>query len=120
MVEAVRLVLTLTGVLGPDVLIMRAMGWTSLAHFALAAGWVAVSTGLIILTPQRHRRREWPKSVALATVIAWVALGVMVLGTNWDLRIVIAVLLVLPGLNYLWLEAIGLTPKPRTSGPSLP
>jgi len=29
------------------------------------------------------------------------------------------VLLVLPGLNYLLLEAIGCTPKPATSGSSL-
>ena len=112
--------MTLAGMVAPDALIMRAMGWTTVAHLSLAGGWAVISTALVILARQRHRRPELRKYTAVATLLVWIVLGVVVLGTSWNVRVVIAVLLVLPGVNYLLLEAVGLTPKPSRSDPPLP
>ena len=107
-----RFIATVTGMFVPDALIMRAMGWTSPAHVTLAAGFLLISTALVILVPKRHRRAPWRRCVVLATLAAGVVLGALVLGTSWNARAVVAVLLVLPGLNFLLLEAIGVTPQP--------
>ena len=104
----------------PNVLIMRAMGWTGLAQFALLGLWTLISTALIILIPERHRRPELRPRTIIGPLVAWVALGAIVLGTGWDMRTVLACLLILPGLNYLLLEGIGLTPKPKRRSASLP
>jgi len=117
--DLLKLLVTLAGMVVPNVLIMRAMGWHSLAHIVLLACWALISAALIIMTPQRHRRPEWRQYPVVVTLIIWTILGVLVLGTSWNVRAVLAVLLVLPGLNYLLLEAIGCTPKPATSGSSL-
>ncbi|MEO6213731.1 MAG: hypothetical protein ABIP65_08910 [Vicinamibacterales bacterium] len=105
--------------LAPNVLIMRAMGWTSFTHLAAAASWAVFSTAIIILTSKRHRRQGWRTRTALAILAGWVVLGAGAVGMNWNARAVIVALLVLPGLNYLLLEALGLTPKADASSAAL-
>ena len=75
---------------------------------------------MIVLIPDRHRRPELRKRTAVVALVGWVTLGAMVLGTGWDVRPVVATLLLLPGLNYLLLEAAGLTPKPAAASSPLP
>jgi hypothetical protein len=117
--QTFKLLLTWTGVIAPNVLIMNAMGWTSAVHFVVIGMWALISTPLVVLVSKRHRRPEWHRRRVLGTLVGSVAVGSVVLGTDWDVRAVIAALLVLPGLAYLLLEAAGLTPDPVTSG-SLP
>jgi CHASE2 domain-containing sensor protein len=120
MMQAVRLLLTLTGMVAPDAAIMSAMGWTSAIHFALLGAWALISTALMVSIPDRHRRPDLRKRTAILTLVGWVTLGAMVLGTGWNVRPVVTTLLLLPGLNYLLLEAVGLTPKPAAPGSPLP
>jgi hypothetical protein len=120
MMQAAKLLLTLTGMMAPNAAIMNAMGWTSAVHFALLGAWALISTALLVLVPDRHRRPELRKRTALLALVGWVALGAVVLGTDWNVRPTVAALLVLPGVNYLLLEAVGLTPKPVTPVPPLP
>jgi hypothetical protein len=117
--EVLKVLVTLTGMIVPNAVIMRAMGWHSVAHIALLAGWAVISAALIIMSPQRHRRPEWRKYPVVLTLVVWTFLGALILGTSWNVRAVLAVLLLLPGVNYLLLEAIGLTPRPTASGPPL-
>jgi hypothetical protein len=46
-------------------------------------------------------------------------LAALVLGTSWNVRAVIALLLLLPGVSYLVVETVGLTPQPVTPGAPL-
>jgi len=111
-----KVLVTLAGMIVPDAVIMRAMGWHSVGHVALLAGWAVISAALIIMSPQRHRRPEWRKYPVVVTLILWTFLGALILGTSWNVRAVLVVLLLLPGVNYLLLEAIGLTPRPAMPG----
>ena len=120
MMQALKLLLTLIGTVAPNAAIMNAVGWTSAVHFVLLGAWALISTALILLVPDRHRRPELRKRTALLALVGWVALGAVVLGTDWHVRPVVAALLILPGLNFLLLEAVGLTPKPVAPGPPLP
>ena len=120
MLQGVKLLLTFAGMVIPNALIMSAMGWTDAVHFALLGAWALLSTTLIVLIPDRHRRPELRKRTAVLILIGWVTIGAMLLGTGWSVRPVIATLLLLPGLNYLLLEAVGLTPRPAAPGPPLP
>lgn len=120
MVQTARLVATLAGMTVPNVVIMAAMGWTRPAHFALLGAWAMLATALIVLMPDRHRRPELRKRTAITALVGWVTLGAMILGVGWTVRPVIATLLILPGVNYLLLEAVGVTPKPRAASSPLP
>ena len=115
--QTFKLLLTCTAVTLPDVLIMNGMGWSSVAHFAAIAAWALISTPLVISMSARHRRYGWPKRRIVALFAGALALGMLLLGTAWDVRAVIAVLLILPGVAYLMLETLGLTPAPATPGP---
>lgn len=94
--QLLRFIVTLGGMLAPNALIMRAMGWTSFTHLAAAASWAVFSTAIIILTFKRHRRQGWRTRTALAILAGWVVLGAGAVGMNWNARAVIVVLLVLP------------------------
>jgi len=118
--QAVKLALTLAGMVAPNVVLMRAMGWTDALHFALLGSWALVSTALIVLIPERHRRPELKPRIAVSALAGCVTLGALVLATEWDVRLVVAALLVLPGVSYLLLEALGLTPRPVVSDSPLP
>ena len=118
--QALRLLLTLAAMVAPNIAIMSTMGWTSVVHCALLGAWAFLATALIVLVSDRHRRPELRKRTAITTLLAWVTLGAMFLGTGWNVRPVIGTLLVLPGLNYLLLEAVGVTPKPTAPGSPLP
>ena len=118
--QGIRLLVTLVGIVAPNVLIMSAMGWTSAVHLALLGAWAFVATAVTVLASDRHRRPELRKRTAITTLVAWVTLGAMLLGTGWTVRPVIGTLLMLPGLNYLLLEAVGVTPKPTGPGSPLP
>ena len=118
--QALKLLLTFTAMVTPNAIIMSAMGWTSAAHLALLWAWVLISTAVLVLISDRHRRPELPKRIAIVTLLGWVTLGAMVLGSGWNVRPVVTTLLVLPGVNYLLLEAVGLTPKAAEASLSLP
>ena len=118
--QALKLLLTLIAMIGPNAAIMTAMGWTNIAHFVALGGWTLVSTVLVVLIPDRHRRHELRKALAVAILVFWVALGAALFGTEWDIRTVLAALLVLPGLNYLLLETLQLTPRPVAGDRPLP
>ena len=75
---------------------------------------------VIVLIYDRHRRPELPKRTVIVTLVGWVTLGAMVLGSGWNVRPVVTTLLVLPGVNYLLLEAVGLTPKAAAASSPLP
>jgi hypothetical protein len=118
--QGIRLLVTLVGMVAPNIAIMVAMGWMSTVHFAVLGAWMLVSTALILLIPERHRRLELHKRSAIITLCGFVALAALVLGTAWDVRLIIGAVLVLPGLIYLLLEGIGVTPKPRQPDSPLP
>jgi hypothetical protein len=120
MMQALKMLLTFTSMVTPNALIMSALGWTSVAHFVLLGTWALISTAVIVLISDRHRRPELRKRTAIVTLVGWVTLGAMVLGAGWDVRPVVSTLLVLPGVNYLLLEAAGLTPKPAAPSSPLP
>lgn len=117
--ETFKLLITLTGVVAPNLVIMSSMGWTSAAHLSLIGGWGIVSTVLFFLIPDRHRRPAMRKRTLVGALIGCVMLAALVLGTSWNVRAVIALLLLLPGVSYLVLETVGLTPKPVTPGAPL-
>jgi hypothetical protein len=118
--ETLKLLLTLTVMIAPNMVIMTTMGWTSAAHFAVIGGWGIVSTVLLFLIPERHRRPALRKRTLAGALIGCVVLAALVLGTSWNVRSVIASLLLLPGLSYLVLETVGLTPESVTPGAPLP
>src|SRR5687768_1525899 len=97
--QAIRLLVTLVGMVAPNIAIMGAVGWASTVHFAVLSAWVLLSTALILLIPDRHRRLELRKRTAIVSVCGFVALAALVLGTAWDVRLIIVTLLVLPGLR---------------------
>ena len=115
--QGLRLLLTALAVTAPDALIMRALGWTSVSHVALIAGWTFIASALVVLSTGRHRRAEWRRSLAIPGLMLWVALGAALLATDWPNRAAVLVLLLLPSIGYLLLEAVGLTPKARVAGP---
>ena len=117
MITAGRALLTLLSLVVPDALLMRAMGWTGVAEVVLVAASAFVATALLVLSTPRHRRNEWRLVIGLGTLIVWVALAATIFGTSWNARVVIAALLIVPGLSYLLLEALGLTPTPATLEP---
>jgi hypothetical protein len=101
----------------PELLIMRTMGWTSLAEVALAVPWAALSSLLLVLISGRHRRQEFPAAPLVVALLGWVAWGATFLATDWTTRVVVAIILILPGLVFLLLEALGVTPVSNTSDP---
>ena len=112
-----RATVTTAAMVAPELLIMRTMGWTSLAEVALAVPWAALSSLLLVLISGRHRRQEFPTAPLVVALLGWVAWGATFLATDWTTRVVVAIILILPGLVFLLLEALGVTPVSNTSDP---
>jgi hypothetical protein len=115
--QILKLSITCIAVIAPDMALMVVMGWVHAAHLAVVAGWCVATTPLLVLSSQRHRRPELSKRWLITALVGSVALGAFILGTGWDTRVVIGSLLLLPGLSYLLLEALGLTPRAVSDGP---
>lgn len=112
-VQALRLLLTLAATVVPSIAIMSTMGWTSVVHFALLGACALLATALTVLVSDRHRRPDLRKRTAITTRMGQPGRDAP---RNRNVRPVIGTLLMLPGLNYLLLEAVGVTPKPTASG----
>jgi hypothetical protein len=117
LITGLKAALTAAAVVLPNLLIMRAMGWTSLPEVSVAIIWAAFSSWLVVLIPARHRRNEFSKKGVAVTLLGWVLLGALVLSTEWESRAILAALLVLPGLNFLLFESLGLAPVPDVVEP---
>jgi predicted Kef-type K+ transport protein len=115
--QMLKLLITLIAVTVPDIGVMYLMGWDQAAHLAVVAAWCIATTPLLVLSTQRHRRPEFPRRWLIAALVGSVALGALILGTGWDVRAVVASLLLLPGLTYLLVEGLGLTPRAVSHGP---
>jgi hypothetical protein len=88
--QTIRLLLTFASMVVPNVMIMRAMGWTNTVHFVLVGACGLVATVLILLIPERHRRPELRPRAAVPSLIGWVFLSAVLFGTGWDMRAVLA------------------------------
>jgi hypothetical protein len=110
--EAVRFVVTLLALFVPNLLVLHGSGWLTLPAVTLTFLWASVPCVLTVLLPKRPWRPSVGVSrwVLVGTLAAWLWCAMMLLATEWDMRIVLAILLVLPGLNFLLLESLGLTP----------
>ena len=115
--QAIRVLLTVAGMIVPDALIMSRFGWTGLAQLVLVGGGALITTALLVFSAPRHRRRGWRSLVGCVALIVWVALQALLLGNDPNTQLLIALLVILPGLAYLLLEALGLTPRPSVPGP---
>ena len=115
--QILKLAITFIAVTVPDIGVMYLMGWDQAAHVAVVAAWCIATTPLLVLSTQRHRRPEFPKRWLIVALLASVALGAVILGTDWNVRAVVASLLLLPGLGYLLVEGLGLTPRAVSHGP---
>ena len=115
--QILKLAITFIAVIAPDMVVMYLMGWDEPAHLAIVAAWCIATTPLLVLSSQRHRRPELSTRWLVAALVGSVALGAFILGTDWDLRVVIAALLLLPGVSYLLVEGLGLTPRATSHGP---
>src|SRR3954471_14537802 len=115
--NGVKAVLTLAVVIAPDLAIMHVMGWESLPELSLACAWAVFSSLMVVFIPHRHRRHEFSRVALVIALFGWVLCGMLLLASDWEARTVMAVLLVLPGLNFLLLEHLGLTPSPAIDGP---
>jgi hypothetical protein len=113
--ELARFALTFFVLFVPNILILRGSGWLTLSAATLCFLWASVPCVLTVLLPKRPWRAaegvsRWVLVVGLAV---WLLCAMMLLASEWDMRIVLAILLVLPGLNFLLLESLGLTPYAR-------
>ena len=105
-----RLLLTGACVVGPDLLLLRSTGWTSLAEVIIGFAWAAIASALVVMTAEDHRRPDFPAAPIVAALLCWVTWGATLLASAWDTRIAVAALLVLPGAIFLLLETLGWTP----------
>ena len=115
--QILKLSVTLIALIAPDMAVMYAMGWVDAPHLAVVAAWCVATTPLLVLSSQRHRRPELSRRGLITALVGSVALGACILGTGWDMRVVVASLLLLPGLSYLLVEGLGLTPLAVEQGP---
>jgi hypothetical protein len=67
--------LTAASVVLPNLLIMCAMGWTSLPEVSVAVAWATFSSWLVVLIPARHRRDEFSTKGVAVTLAGWVILA---------------------------------------------
>jgi hypothetical protein len=115
--QFLKLLVTFAAVTAPNMAVMYLMGWTNAAHLAVVAAWCIATTPLLVLSSQRHRRPELSRRWLITALAGAVALAAFVLGPGWDARAVVAALLLLPGVSYLLVEGLGLTPGAVSRGP---